>query len=231
MIRRGGSREAKRRGSPTARPLELPIGASCVDVLGRLIRELTLEGATFNLIEHQVDDANWREKYRSTEDRFAHIDEGLRQERPTQHFSASGRNFASTVDGARIRSGMALSLCSAFSYGESTRHLAIMNLHPDAELSRADVVTALQAVTGGIGGYLLETGRYYHFYGRATLSNEEWLKFLAQFLMPTFMVSPRYIGHSLFRGYCTVRLTARPPVKPLVPRLVHVFPALEIAHG
>jgi hypothetical protein len=75
-------------------------------------------------------------------------------------------------------------------------------------------------VTANLPGYLLRSGRYFHYYGVALLTPQEWLRFLASFLMPCTLVSPRYIGHSLHRGFCTLRLNAVPPLKPEIPQLV-----------
>jgi hypothetical protein len=52
------------------------------------------------------------------------------------------------------------------------------------------------------------------------LSRPAWLAFFGQFLMPTTMVSPRYVGHSMARRFCALRLNALPPYRPVVPRVV-----------
>jgi hypothetical protein len=80
-------------------------------------------------------------------------------------------------------------------------HLAIMNLHPEGFDDVDSLARAIEKVTDGMLGYLLNSGRYYHFYGRRVLHGEEWLTLLSRFLMPCVMVSPRYIGHSFVPGF------------------------------
>jgi hypothetical protein len=75
-------------------------------------------------------------------------------------------------------------------------------------------------VVNGRPDHLVRSGRYYHYYGLGLLSGPDWLDFVAQFLMPCVMVSPRYVGHSLIRRFCSLRLNAVPPHKPATPRVV-----------
>jgi hypothetical protein len=125
-----------------------------------------------------------------------------------------------TTDGVVISvSSKVLLQCGAFI------HLPLMNLHPAPMLDSQAVAALIEEVTEGMGGYLLETGRYWHFYGATVLTEDAWLRFLAQFLMPVVLVSPRYIGHSLYRGYATLRLTIEPQYKPTIPSVVQVCEA------
>jgi hypothetical protein len=98
-----------------------------------------------------------------------------------------------------------------------------MNLHPEGLDGIESLVRAIREITDGVSGYLLGSGRYFHYYGRRILRSEEWIRFLAQFLMPCFIVSPRYVGHSLFQGFCAVRLTSAAPYKSTVPTLLTVI--------
>ncbi len=84
----------------------------------------------------------------------------------------------------------------------------------------AEVRSVIGRVTDDLPGYLLSSGRHFHYYGMQLLDSEAWIAFLAQFLMPCVLVSPRYIGHSMHRGFCALRLNAVPPHKPIVPVLV-----------
>ena len=72
-------------------------------------------------------------------------------------------------------------------------------------------------------GVLLDSGRFQHYYGDFLLDENEWIQFMAEFLMPTFLVSPRYIGHRLYDHYCTLRLTSNNQYKPKVPEVVEIL--------
>lgn len=118
--------------------------------------------------------------------------------------------------------GVALSVTSRVwdRRGALLGHLALMNLHPDGFGNLAEVTEAVGAVVGGLPGYILDSGRYLHYYGCRLLPGDEWLDFVSQFLMPCTLVSPRYVGHCVVRRFCALRLNAVPPHKPAIPRLV-----------
>jgi hypothetical protein len=197
-----------------------------IDVLRALVSRLQLQSARLLLIEHTVG-VNWRVMHPSTEGKLAHLSEGLVQHSPINTWELSGSEvLADEFSPAQLISGphRAISVTSKVQLDGSFRHMAMMNLHPDDRASYEDLVLMLETVTGGMPGYLLETGRYYHFYGDALLTQREWLRFLAQFLMPTILLSPRYIGHCLNRGFSALRLTVEPDYKPTMPIVREKFP-------
>jgi hypothetical protein len=195
------------------------------EVLSSLITtELTLpSGSLIELIEHRVS-SNWRQRYTQPRERALAIRESLIHESP----------YAARVidvnDSEQLRAEMtscdkpdvALSVTSRVlnTSGKLVGHMALMNLHPEGFETIDELRHAVHEVTGHSSGYLIHSGRYFHYYGRRLLTETEWQTFIGEFLMPCTMVSPRYIGHSLARGYCSLRLTAAPPVKPATPTLV-----------
>jgi hypothetical protein len=198
-----------------------------VDVLRVLLsRDLELPSNYYvELVEHGVR-PNWRQLYKT----------------PRQQIDAIGQSLlhSGPFAGVRVRIGEldeALSRLSAIpdcavsissrvmdEAGTQVGHLALMNLHPVGFRDPEELRLAVQQVVGCMPGYLLSSGRYFHYYGRRLLKPHEWVSFLAQFLMPCVLVSPRYVGHSLHRGFCTLRLNAVPPLKPVVPTLVSFGP-------
>jgi hypothetical protein len=194
-------------------------------VLARVIvNDLQLPDSTkVELIVHQGR-LNWRQQNTAPEDKLRNLTAGLAQPGPL-----SGQlSDISSLDGtlrtltARITGTDVISATSRL-FDTTARfigHLAIMNLHTDAISDLDRLISVLRETTGGVPGYLLTSGRFYHYYGSRLLTEQEWLKFLAQFLMPCILVSPRYIGHSLFSGFCSVRLTRSNPHKPVVPTLI-----------
>lgn len=80
--------------------------------------------------------------------------------------------------------------------------------------------------------WILETGESYHLYGKDLLSPQEWLNFMGTCLLTsvvhsrdniTQVADPRYIGHSLKRGGCVLRVTTR-AVKSFDPKVVAFIP-------
>lgn len=57
-------------------------------------------------------------------------------------------------------------------------------------------------------GFLLESGRSYHYYGLRLLTEVEWRTFLGKCLLMTGFADERYIGHQLVNGYCVLRLSS-----------------------
>jgi hypothetical protein len=96
----------------------------------------------------------------------------------------------------------------------------LMNLHPVGFRSPDELCRALYTVCQGCPGLLLSSGRFYHYYGFRVLNHPAWLQFLAQLLMPCTLVSPRYVGHSLYRGFCALRLNKVAPHKAVVPHVI-----------
>lgn len=204
---------------------------NCIDVLRKIILTLSLQSTRFMLFEHFVG-VNWRVRYLSTHEKAKHLIEGLVQHSPYQQWELSGKEILSqTFDPGNFVSmrNHVVSISSKIACTDGThKHLAIMNLHPENVLDYKDIVKIVEAVTNRIPGYILKSGRYYHFYGVALLEEQEWIRFMAQFLMPTVIVSPRFIGHCLYRGYVALRLSTDKQYKPLLPEVCGKIGTLDI---
>ena len=98
----------------------------------------------------------------------------------------------------------------------------MMNFHPD-NVSLDAINESLKIICPNSKGVILETGRFFHYYGMSLLSEEKWLQFMAEFLMPCVVVSPRYVGHSLYDGYCSLRLTTDTKYKTKIPEVIAII--------
>lgn len=196
-------------------------------VIRRLLREDLDIPAEFFLefIMHPVG-LNWRQRHSSARRRIQALDESLVHVRAESILVAIDDHKAvSRLLETAGRRRVALSVTSRV-WNEAAQfsgHLALMNLHPEGYLSEAELGDAVLRVAGGIPGYLLSSGRFYHYYGTRLLSDAGWLDLLSRFLLPCTLVSPRYIGHSLSRRYCALRLNSVPPHKPRIPHLISVL--------
>ncbi|HEU5155538.1 MAG TPA: hypothetical protein VFU43_00955 [Streptosporangiaceae bacterium] len=196
-----------------------------------IVKKLALEdlglptGVFLEFIMHTVG-LNWRQRYISLRQRVEALDEALVSERAESMLIAINdeAGILRLFETAE-RQRRALSVASRVweTRQKFSGHLALMNLHPEGYLDESELSKAVLRVSGGIPGYLLESGRYYHFYGARLLDQEEWLDFVGRFLMPCTLVSPRYVGHSINRRYCALRLNSVPPYKPSMPRLISAF--------
>ncbi|MBU1098553.1 MAG: hypothetical protein KKB34_18900 [Bacteroidetes bacterium] len=198
---------------------------NCIDIIRLLIDFHNLNSGKFTLIEHSVG-INWRVANRSTISKITNIEEGLIQHKPIQEIIISGKdiiNASFNPSSILLVKENVISLSSKIKLKRKTHHLAIMNLHPDDDINYTMMLKMLRVVTNYMPGYLLKSGRYYHFYGNDLLNMKQWHKFMAQFLMPTLIVSPRYIGHCIYRGYAALRLTTNNDFKPHCPDLCDIL--------
>ena len=103
--------------------------------------------------------------------------------------------------------------------GGGSGHIPMMDFMCVPSTRNREVLTSLFREIGQKIGYLLESGRSYHYYGAEILTDEEWRVFLGKCLLMFGYVDDRYIGHQLVDGYCVLRLSAG-KLKSSVPRVV-----------
>jgi len=181
------------------------------------------EITSVRLIAHTVG-INWRQKYPSNSEKLSHLNTSFEHPKPikTKTYLRDAFLQLELLDLGKIVGHEVWSMTSLVSCtdGES-RHIPMMNFHP-IDASLGDIKKTLAHICRNYRGAILDSGRYFHYYGDVLLSQEEWLKFMADFLMPCIIVSPRYIGHRLYDGYCTLRLTTEQTYKVKVPRVIEL---------
>ncbi|KUK75916.1 MAG: hypothetical protein XD93_1200 [candidate division WS6 bacterium 34_10] len=126
-----------------------------------------------------------------------------------------------------------IGLFSRVSVGyEGDKHIPMMDL--EISKSRVNLKKIISRFThlGLNDGWLLETGNSYHYYGRTLIEDDKWISnFLSRCLLTSIVnsrsdiediVDSRYVGHSLRRGSCCLRLTTWDD-KSFVPKVVYDF--------
>lgn len=103
--------------------------------------------------------------------------------------------------------------------GGGSGHIPMMDFTCAPSTRNREVLTRLLREIGQERGFLLESGRSYHYYGVELLTEEAWKKFLGKCLLMFGYVDDRYIGHQLVDGHCVLRLSAG-KLKASVPRVV-----------
>jgi hypothetical protein len=196
-----------------------------IQVLQKIIEILKLHEYSFYFIEHGVG-INWRQKYQDVNARISHIEESLIVPPIRKKWIFKGIQVCSPSFNQELKrlpkNDNVISVISRVRSPEGyVYHLPLMNLHPVKEIQFQELIKILRNVIGPMKGYLLESGRYYHFYGIAKFTHKKWLHFNCRFLLTTILVGERYIAFSLIRGYNALRLTAQPKYKPKVPTLCY----------
>ena len=105
---------------------------------------------------------------------------------------------------------------------QKVRHIPLMDFRCEISSKNEDLLRSVLPATGQGGGYVLNSGRSYHFYGARLLTVTGWRKFLGKCLLLRDLVDERYVGHQLVDGYCVLRIS-KSSVKPFVPRVVLSF--------
>lgn len=202
---------------------EFQLGQNALDVC-KVILDHWPEISGVRLVAHEVN-TNWRQRHQTTSEKLEHMLSGFKHLQPIKDRQYSRAEFSK------------LSLDSLYHLGENqvwsviskvqtsdgaTKHLPMMNFHPEHG-SEEGIKKALGYICGSQRGVLLDSGRFQHYYGDFLLDETGWRKFMAEFLMPTVLVSPRYIGHGIHYGYNTLRLTNDSQYKPMIPEVIEVL--------
>jgi hypothetical protein len=200
---------------------KLNINQTSLEVLKSIFRGHP-EVEQITMLKHPVE-INWRVRCKGYEEKTFNLIEGFLHDKPLEIRNFTRESFerltqdelqSASAEGA-VWSISSKVICTT---GEE-KHLPMMNFHP--EVDTLELINAsLKYICKDREGCLLKSGRFYHYYGNFLLSPSEWLIFMSEFLMPCEIVSPRYVGHRIFDGYCTLRLSSEPNFKPQVPYVI-----------
>jgi hypothetical protein len=201
--------------------MEFQIGQSALDVC-KVVVEHQSEISELTLISHEVG-INWRQRYETEQERLEHQLAGFEHSKPIkqQDFSRNEFNNVTPEMISELRENQVYSITSKVGCNDRIdRHIPMMNFH---NTSLQDIKSALEYICGKRKGVILNSGRFFHYYGDFLLDEDKWTSFMGEFLMPTVLVSPRYIGHRIHDGYSTLRLTADKKYKPCIPKVVELL--------
>lgn len=199
------------------------IGQNSLEVVQSIVRE-NKEIVDLRIISHKVSE-NWRQIHPNSTDKISHLIEALHHPQPIREETITREEFLkiSLNDLDILPADEVWSLTSRVSCNDGTeKHIPMMNFHPD-DISFEELKCAIKTIMPNFNGAILSSGRFFHYYGIRLLNQKEWIKFLTDFLMPCVLVSPRYIGHRIFNGYCTLRLTADQYVKKKIPEVIDIL--------
>ncbi len=199
-------------------PSPLKIGQTALEVCQTIIDNYP-SIITVRIRSHTVG-KNWRQINTTLEEKLSDLQSSF------FHGGQTGERIYRREDFLALRTFEPLpenevwSFCSRVGCADGKcRHIAMMNFHPEEGIGLADIKRVMQYLCGSGKGALLETDRYHHYYGNFLLEEKEWHPWMANFLMPC-IVSPRYIGHMIWRGHCFLRLSTDSTFKTKTPRVV-----------
>jgi hypothetical protein len=89
------------------------------------------------------------------------------------------------------------------------RHIPMLDFHcPNSQLNR-QLAARISVMVDPKGGFLLDSGNSFHFYGKSLLSEAELSSFLGRALLFSPIVDRAWIGHQLVEGSCGLRVTSK----------------------
>lgn len=188
-----------------------------IEVIYEVIKKLNLYDFRFNLVSHKAR-LNWRQDFPTFYDKIENVKTGIQFDKD-KIMSLEGKDFADSNFVANYISDEEplLSIASLIqSKNGEEFHLPMMNLHIDYPLSINTLHITLERMIGK-SFVLLKTDRFYHVYSDYLMTFEEWKLWNLRFLMIDCLVSPRYIGHSLERGYNLLRINSAKIIKTTIP--------------
>ncbi len=90
----------------------------------------------------------------------------------------------------------------------TVRHIPQIDFHCSDNPTTRDTVMELLNVLG-LRGYLLASGKSFHFYGVDLLAESEFAKFMGRILLFSPIVDRAWIAHQLIEGQTALRLSSR----------------------
>ena len=199
------------------------IGQSSLEVAQIIVRNFS-KIIGIKLISHEVG-INWRQLHKDPRDKIRNVSNALQHPKPIREVELSRKNFLDLklTDLEQLPEDQVWSLTSKVVCQDGIdKHIPMMNFHPHG-ISLEDIVVAIKVICNKEKGVILQSGRFFHYYGNSLLSEGDWMKFMLDFLMPCVLVSPRYIGHRLSNKYCTLRLTTDSKYNKVIPRVIKLM--------
>lgn len=203
----------------------LELGADASHVVAHICQHYGIDEV--KMLCHAAS-TNWRQRYTTTRQRLDNLEACLEYkiaERlpisllTEQVFQLGTDGLTATCEATF--GGSVMSMTSSVKNGSA--HIPMMNLHPNEGVLIDDIVAFIRNIYPEKQGYLLSSGRHFHYYGDFLLDEPGWRELLGNFLIAYDFVHPGYCGFRLFDGFSTLRMTAHPIFKPHVPKLVAII--------
>jgi hypothetical protein len=99
------------------------------------------------------------------------------------------------------------------------KHIPFVDFHCPVSAANEDLCGHAASLLDPDGGYLLESGESYHFYGKSLLSEVNLYVFLGRVLLLCPIADRAWVAHQLIEGACGLRISAKANGGP-VPRVV-----------
>jgi hypothetical protein len=186
--------------------------ANSYDVVGEIVQSNPLIEC-ITLVSYQ-EGVNWRDLAQARDDpELPLLRKGLKQDsgpRVLMKLPRQEVSHESLSDIARkLGENRLLGVCSNVQLVEGrSAHIPMMDFLCVPSEDNLRILTTLISDLRQGKGFLLRSGRSYHYYALTLITEEEWKVFLGRCLLMSGFTDDRYIGHQLVDGYCVLRLSS-----------------------
>jgi hypothetical protein len=108
----------------------------------------------------------------------------------------------------KIANGMLVLSSSVRLFGPSQAHIPMIDFRCPATTKNRELAIRACRLLDRAGGYLLESGHSYHFYGKSLLTPNELLALLGRMLLLSPIIDRAWIAHQLIEGACGLRISS-----------------------
>lgn len=136
--------------------------------------------------------------------------------------SMTAPEFTSILQGAGFRESNErgiTALTSLVHTSNGSRHIPLLDFRASPSASNTQLITELLTILD-VRGFLVDSGRSYHFYGTDTVAAEQYWAFLGRAQLMAPFVDERWIAHQLISGKAALRLSTNAARHATPPRLV-----------
>ncbi len=132
---------------------------------------------------------------------------------PLREFTVTRQEWAedrlrSLLNNSAQRHGILVVSSDVKLLGRGRAHIPMVDFHCPATAENRELAIRACSLIDRAGGYLLESGHSYHFYGKSLLKPDEFPAFLGRMLLLSPIVDRAWIAHQLIEGACPLRISA-----------------------
>jgi hypothetical protein len=91
-----------------------------------------------------------------------------------------------------------------------SRHIPMLDFHIPSAAHNQELVVFIANSLDPKGGFILTSGKSYHFYGKSLLTEDELPAFLGKALLFCPIIDRPWIAHQLVEGACGLRVSQKP---------------------
>ena len=99
------------------------------------------------------------------------------------------------------------------------KHIPLLDFHVPTAPQNQELVVFIANSLDSRGGYILNSGKSYHFYGKSLLEEDQLPVFLGKALLFCPFIDRAWVAHQLIEGACGLRISQKPGGRS-IPELV-----------